>query len=242
MFRSKLALLLLCGAALPALPAKAQLVYCSNCSTVWDDATSLANQARSLANDVTKINNQVTQITNQATQIQNQAHMLERLPSSVFPNHQTNLNDLNSIISRGNLLSGQINSTLTRLQGGGYPTSNLTAQQNQLSSTRALMGSNYQNLQSTLNTYSSQVTSDVDLLDQLTTRAQSTTGQHSAINVQNEYNSQIAGQLIKINQTLIALTQAIASQAAINHDRQGLIDEKAANSIGATLCTNCSQF
>jgi P-type conjugative transfer protein TrbJ len=184
----------------------------------------------------------MTQITNQASQIQNQIHMLERLPDSVFPDHQGNLNALTSVINQGNMLSGQINTTLTRLQSGAYPTTSLSNQQSQLSATRTLMGGNYQNLQSTLTTYSGQVTNDVNLLTQLTARAQSTTGQHSGINVQNEYNSQIAGQLIKINQTLIALTQAITSQAAINHDRQGLVDQKAANSVGAALCTSCSQF
>lgn len=207
------------GAALVLLsfaksPAQAQwAVECVNCSTTWQQVIQEAHEVSSLAN--------------QTTSLANQATNLARMPGTSFANFRNDTGNLNNIAQGGGVLSGQMNGLISRLQSGSYPTGNYNALQQQLQAAHAQEASNVTNLQTMLSAQQGQIGSDTAQLENLKARAAQTNGEQSALNVTNELAANQNAEIMKVSASQMAMTQAFATQASIQNDRQASEDAQA---------------
>ena len=213
------------AAATPA--ARAQSVYCTNCSTVYSQATQLAHEVASLSN--------------QATALSYQVQNLARMPQTVYSDVTGATGSLGAVVSSGQLMNGNINGVLSRLSTGSYPTGNYNSLISQLQGARTQMSGNVTNLQSLVAQQQGQTTSDAATLQRLQGQSSGTTGQQQAMNVSNEVQLQSAAQLIKLQQTQLGIAQAMATQNTLQNDRQASMDQQAAAlSVDPnTVCTTC---
>ena len=209
-------------------PAEAQwAVACVNCSTSLAQITQLAHQVASLANQAQSLTYQVQNLT--------------RMPTTVYSDVNGATGSLGGIVSSGQLMSGNINSAVSRLSSGAYPVGNYDALLGQLQTARTQMAGNVTNLQQLIGSQQNQATSDASTVSQLQSQASSTTGQQQAMNVSNEVQLQTAAQLIKLQQTQLSIAQEMATQDTLDNDRRASMDQQAA-ALAAdpnSVCTTC---
>jgi P-type conjugative transfer protein TrbJ len=204
-------------------PAHAQFggaVYCTNCSTSLQQVTQLAHE-------VTSLTNQTTSLANQALSLKYQAQNLARMPENTFNNFNGDTGALNNILNSGNLLNGQVNGVLSRIQSGSYPTGNYNALMAQLQQARTQQAANVQNLQQLVQTQRDEVQTDSGAITAIQGAAQQTQGTQQALNVSNEFAANENAELLKINQTQLAIAQSMATQNTLANDRQASMDAQA---------------
>ena len=116
--------ILLAGAATLALvlttPGDAQVVYCSNCSTVSQQLLDYARQFQQLTNEIQTAQNTLNTYINL---VQNTVN----LPSTVYRDLTADINRITSIANQASMLAGQTKLMLTNLSStSGYPLGNIS--------------------------------------------------------------------------------------------------------------------
>ena len=204
--------------------ADATVVYCSNCSTVWDQAMAYAKQVQQT---VTQLQSYVTQTQQYLNQIENTI----ALPMQVWGTVQGDMYQVQSLSNVGSLFSGNSGSILTRLNSlnglssyGSMVSSMPTNMGNQFSMWRETVGNNLTTTGKVLGLQQTQETSDANMLSTIQSHSQGAVGQVQAIQAGNELASANGKELHQINQTVIAQTQMQADQMAVDADRQSAED------------------
>lgn len=206
-------------------PAHALTVYCSNCSTVFSQATQVAKEIEIAINTAEQLR----------TQIQQYENMLKQglsLPSSMFNRITSDIQRLQSLYQQSKALAGSLSNFDERFrdqfgdynrylsqngQNPGYMTANYKRWSEQgFDAMRVAMQASGQNV--------SAIASEDAMLAQLVARSQSAEGRMQAIQVGNEIAAQQVQQLQKLRQMLDAQIQSQSMWYAQQIERQTIDD------------------
>ena len=211
------------------------LISCSVLSVVALGRPTPAHaQAAVVCVNCSDLIGQAAEITNLVAQLADMATNLERLSGGSWSNVIGQTQQLDGLLQQGQLISGQLNTLMSRLDGGvnsgqyatQFPQYNTMVQE--VAQWQRQLSQNLANTQQTLTQQTTLNNSDSSQVANLQTRAAATFGEQSALNVQNEMQGQVAAQLTKMQSTLIQLAQLTASEMAVRSDRQAASDSEAA--------------
>ena len=189
-------------------PAHAQIA--TVCPTCSQETTTVAQWAK--------------QLLDMAASLQNQYYQLQALKSMFYSNGFGSLSELQQLGSAQALTNGQLSGAIGRLQSGQFPIGQYSSLQGQLQQSNAAVGSQLTALQQLLDRQNSQYGTDANAVQSAQNQAQSTVGTHQALQVSNEFQGQMASSLLKIQQLNAAQAQTMATQAAVENDRQAAAD------------------
>lgn len=206
-------------------PAQAITVYCTNCSTVFSQATQVAKEIETAINTAQQLETQIQQYQNMLTQGLS-------LPSSMFNRMTGDLQRLQSLYQQSKSLAGSLsnfderfrnqfgdyNRYLTQSgQNPGYMTDNYKRWSEQgFDSMRVAMQASGQNV--------SAIASEDAMLSQLVARSQNAQGRMQAIQAGNEIAAQQVQQLQKLRQMMDAQIQSQSMWYAQQIERQTVDD------------------
>lgn len=203
----------------------AMTVYCTNCSTVWDQ---LASYAKQVQQTITQLQSYVVQVQQYVNQIENTI----ALPMQIYSQVEGDYEQVRSLANIGSMFSGNSGSILTRLNSlnalssYGGSVMNLPDQiGNQYSMWRQTIGSNLNSVGKMLDTQQSQQSTDAANLSTIESHSQGAVGAVQALQAGNELASANSKQLYQIEQTQMAAVQMQATQMAVDTDRQATQDE-----------------
>ena len=217
----------------PADRAEAIPVFCTNCSTEWDQLLSYAKQVQQVA---TQLQSYVLQGQQYLNQIENTI----ALPMQVYSTVQGDMSQVQNLSNIGSIFSGNSGSILSRLNSlnglSSYGSlldlpSNIG---NQFSFWRQTIGNNLDTTGKVFQLQQSQEATDAATLNTIQSHSQGAVGQVQAIQAGNELASANGKQLYQIEQTQMASAQMQATQIAVNADRQATEDEATAKFMTMT--------
>lgn len=164
------------------------------------------------------------QLTSMATTIQNQYSQLAALKSMFYSNGFGSLSQLQQLGSMQALTNGQLSGVIDRLQSGQFPVGQYSTLQGELQQSNSAVASQLTALQSLLNQQNQQYGNDASAVQSAQEQAATTVGTHQAMMVSNEFQGQMASSLLKIQQLNAATAQTIATQAAVQNEREAAAD------------------
>jgi P-type conjugative transfer protein TrbJ len=213
--------ILLAGAAALALalttPGDAQVVYCSNCSTVSQQLLDYARQFQQLTNEIQTTQNTLNTYINL---VQNTVN----LPSTVYRDLTADINRITSIANQANMLAGQTKLMLTNLSStSGYPLGNISNWHQELSNESAAISGALTTAANTLNLQQTQMNTDSASLASLQTQALGTSGRQMTLQTLAGALSTI-GQLVQKQQaTVTTAYQAMMTKQTGDQDWKYMI-------------------
>ena len=213
--------------------AEAIPVFCTNCSTEWDQLMSFAKQVQQTAT-------QLQSYVLQAQQYLNQIENTIALPMQVYSTVQGDMSQVQALANVGSIFSGNSGSILSRLNAlnglssYGSVLNMPSTIGNQFSLWRQTIGNNLDATGKVLQLQQSQEATDAATLNMIESHSQGAVGQVQAIQASNELASANGKQLSQIEQTQLASAQMQATQIAVNADRQATEDEATAKFMTMT--------
>jgi len=228
---SALALSVVVGAGFLLTPTKSQafVIYCTNCSTVFSQATQVAKEIETAVNTAQQLQTEISQYQN----------MLQQglsLPNSVFSRLTNDIQQVQALYQRSTALAGNMANfdQQFRQQFKGYDTflnnnntdpSYLTNyykdwSQQGLDSMRTAMEVSGQNV--------NQISQEDATLSQIMNRSASAQGRLQAIQAGNEIAAQQVQQMQKLRQMMDAQIQSQSMWYAQNVQRRAVNDASAA--------------
>ncbi len=222
---SALGIILALGGALHPGPAQAITVYCTNCSTVFSQATQVAKEIETAINTAEQLRTQIQQYENMVTQGL-------ALPSSMFNRITGDIQRIQQLYQQSKALSGNLSNFDERFrqQFGDYD-----RYLSQVGQSPTYMQDNYKRwneqgsdamrvaMQSAGMNVSAIASEDV-MLSQLVARSQNAQGRMQAIQAGNEIAAQQVQQMQKLRQLLNDQVQSQSMWYAQNIERQAVDD------------------
>lgn len=184
----------------------------------------IATVCPTCAQESTTVLQWAKQLTDMATSLQNQYYQLRALKSMFYSNGFGSLSELQQLGSAQALTNGQLSGVISRLQSGQFPIGQYSALQGQLEQSNAAVGNQLSALQQLLYRQNNQYKTDANAVQSAQNQARNTVGTHQALQVSNEFQGQMASSLLKIQQLNAALAQTMATQAAVENNRQAAED------------------
>lgn len=202
-------------------PARAQDVYCVNCSTVYDQLLQYAKEAQQYT----------TQLEQYGTQLRQYANMIQNtvgLPQMVWANVQGDIMQVRALMNAGSMLGGNAGGFTQRLgQLGSY--SNQITSLGQMATQYQTWASVSQNdisqLQAALGLQQAQQATDAQILTALQQHSQSAQGQMQAIQAGNEMSALGVKQMQQLQVMLANESHVIEDQQGVQADRQAAQDQ-----------------
>jgi P-type conjugative transfer protein TrbJ len=222
---SALAVTMALGGALHPGPAQAITVYCTNCSTVFSQATQVAKEIETAINTAEQLRIQIQQYENMVTQGL-------ALPSSMFNRITGDIQRVQHLYQQSKALSGNLSNFDQRFrdQFGDY-----NRYLSQVGQSPTYMQDNYKRwneqgsdamrvaMQSAGMNVSA-IASEDAMLSQLVARSQNAQGRMQAIQAGNEIAAQQVQQMQKLRQMLNDQIQSQSMWYAQNIERQAVDD------------------
>jgi len=222
---STLAVTMALGWALHPGPAQAITVYCTNCSTVFSQATQVAKEIETAINTAEQLRTQIQQYENMVTQGL-------ALPSSMFNRITGDIQRVQQLYQQSKALSGNLSNFDQRFrqQFGDYD-----RYLSQVGQSPTYMQDNYKRwneqgsdamrvaMQSAGMNVSA-IASEDAMLSQLVARSQNAQGRMQAIQAGNEIAAQQVQQMQKLRQMLNDSVQSQSMWYAQNIERQAVDD------------------
>ncbi|MGD7071110.1 hypothetical protein, partial [Acetobacter sp. AAB5] len=168
-----------------------------------------------------------TEAVRWAQQLASMLDELQRVKSELY----ADLGEVESLQNIGNgqaLTSGNLDGIINRLQSGVYSVGRVSQLNQTLQNNYSVASQQLSTLKNLLSEQQSQLSNDSSNISAMQQAATTTVGTHGAMMVSNELHGQIASQLLKTQQTQMAMAQTLATQAAIENDRQASTDAQAA--------------
>ena len=203
--------------------AEAIPVFCTNCSTEWDQLLSYAKQVQQVAT-------QLQSYVLQGQQYLNQLENTIALPMQVYSTVQGDMSQVQNLANIGSIFSGNSGSILNRLNSlnglssYGSVLNMPSTIGNQFSFWRQTIGNNLDATGKVLQLQQSQEATDAATLNTIQSHSQGAVGQVQAIQAGNELASANGKELHEIQQTMLTETQMQANQMAVNGDRKAAED------------------
>ena len=198
-------------ALLMADPARSQSsVYCTNCATLAQELQGYARQLLQLENEISIAKNTVANTI--------------ALPSTVYRNMTSDVQQILSIANQANMLNGDARAMLDRLAGATkYPSGNLSQWQNQLITQDAAISQAMLAAAKLLDRQQTSLKTNSTALDDLHTQALGTTGQQATLQTLAGIQATV-GQSIQSQQaTSTAAMQAMLTHQAAQADREAYV-------------------
>jgi len=222
---SALAVTVALGGVLNPGPAEAITVYCTNCSTVFSQATQVAKEIETAINTAEQLRTQIQQYENMVTQGLS-------LPSSMFNRITGDIQRIQQLYQQSKALSGNLSNFDERFrqQFGDYD-----RYLSQVGQSPTYMQDNYKRwneqgsdamrvaMQSAGMNVSA-IASEDAMLSQLVARSQNAQGRMQAIQAGNEIAAQQVQQMQKLRQMLNDSVQSQSMWYAQNIERQAVDD------------------
>lgn len=187
----------------------------------------IATVCPTCSQETTTVSQWAKQLLDMAASLQNQYYQLEALKSMFYSNGFGSLSELQQLGSAQALTNGQLSGAIGRLQSGQFPIGQYSSLQGQLQQSNAAVGSQLTALQQLLDRQNRQYGSDANAVQSAQNQAKMTVGTHQALQVSNEFQGQMASSLLKIQQLNAAQAQTMATQVAVQNERQASTDAQA---------------
>lgn len=206
-------------------PAKALTVYCTNCSTVFQQAMQYAKEVETAINTWEQLQTQIRQYQDMLLQGM-------RLPSSIFNSITGDMLRIQQLYQQSRALAGQIANfdEQFRRQFQDYDAYLTSVGQNPLATQAAYQRwteQGFDAMRTAMHSAGLNVSSIADedaVLAQLVARSQNAEGRLQAIQAGNEIAAQQVQQLQKLRQLLNDMVQSQSTWYAQNIERQALDD------------------
>ncbi|GBR16761.1 hypothetical protein [Asaia spathodeae] len=167
---------------------------------------------------------EINEATRWITQLRSMAAEIETVKSVVMSDIQ-GVKQITNLSSLQGLTSGNLDGVLNRLQSGLGKAQQLNSLPQTLSNDAQTMSNQLSTLKSLLSSIQSQNQSDAQSVQSIQGQIATTIGTHGAVQISNQLQAQIAQALIKVNQIEGAIAQQLATQAAIENDRENAADQ-----------------
>lgn len=205
--------------------ASALTIYCTNCSTTFQQATQMAKEIETAINTAATLQNQIQQYNDMLKQGMS-------LPSSMFNNITGDLQQLTSLYQQSRALSGNLSNFDSQFRNQFKDYNSYLTQGGRSAS---YMQSNYQrwneqgfdNMRTAMRASGMNVSSIANedaLLAQLVQRSQTAGGRMQAIQAGNEIAAQQVQQMMKLRQLLDTQIQSQSMWYAQQIERQTVDD------------------
>lgn len=209
-------------AAVIARPARALLIDCGGpCANLAEQLVSIGKQIQSYAT-------QVQQLWAEVNTYINTAWSIVSLPVQVWSAVQADLAMVRGIASAASLLTGNAGSIISRLQTGGAYLGSLamtpTMLTNQFTMWQQTLGNSANNLGLVIQTSSNQEAGYTSQQNTAQLHSQSAVGQLQALQAGNELTGLVSTQLNQVHATITGVAQEIATNDAVNAERDALQD------------------
>lgn len=177
--------------------------------------------------DCPKCTQEETETVRWAQQLASMLDELQRVKSELY----ADLGEVESLRNIGSgqaLTGGNLDGIISRLQTGAYSVGRVSQLNQTLRNDYSAASQQLSTLKTLLSEQQSQLSSDSSNIHEMQRASTTTVGAHGAMMVSNELQGQMASQLLKTQQTQMAIAQTLATQAAIQNDRQASTDAQAA--------------
>lgn len=218
------------GAGVAVVPTPAYAIYCSNCSTFYQQMFQYVEEVNTALNSAEQVANQVKQYQNMVTQGTG-------LPSSMFGSITSDLSRVASIYNRSQALGRNISNmdSAFNTQFPGYQSYVQRFVQSSGRATGAVDSSQYEkwsqqgadnakNAMAAANMNTSTFADEDAHLDQLMVRSQSSVGRMQAIQAGNEIAASNVQQLQKLRDLLATQVQMQGNYMAQENERTSVDD------------------
>ncbi|MGH7121795.1 MAG: hypothetical protein ACREFP_22855 [Acetobacteraceae bacterium] len=193
-------------------------VFCTNCSTIFQQLQDAFQRAQQLS---TAINQLQTEINTYQTMLTS----IASLPNNIWQSAQSNIQQITNLANTASLLSGNTGTMIANLQSAnGYPLASLTNAPQQLLAEQQAIGNSLFALGRVLNLQPAQLNSNAAMIASLQNQLQSAAGQKAAIQAAGSIAATTGQQLISLQGTMVTAITATGNIAAAEADRRALQD------------------
>ena len=204
--------------AAPGPVAADMPVFCTNCSTVFQQLQDAFQRAQQLSTAINQLQTEVNTYQTMLTSIAS-------LPNNIWQSAQLTIQQITNIANTASLLSGNTGTMITNLRSAnGYQFASLTNAPQQILAEQQAIGNSLSALGRVLSLQPAQLNSNAAVIAALQNQLQSAAGQKAAIQAAGSIAATTGQQLISLQGTMVTAVAATGNIAAAEADRRAVED------------------
>jgi P-type conjugative transfer protein TrbJ len=204
--------------AMPRPVAANMPVFCTNCSTVFQQLQDAFQRAQQLSTAISQLQTEINTYQTMLTSIAS-------LPNNIWQSAHSTIQQITNIANTASLLSGNTGTMIANLQSAnGYPLTTLANAPQQILAEQQAIGNSLSALGHVLSLQPAQLNSNAAMIAALQNQLQNAAGQKAAIQAAGSIAATTGQQLISLQGTMVAAVAAMGNIAAAEADRRALQD------------------